>query len=842
MVGLVLVSHSRALASALSDLLHQVAGSSFPLAIAAGVGDERSEFGTDAVEIADSIQSVYSPDGVIVLMDLGSAILSAQMALELLPPEIGANVHFCPAPIVEGSIAAAVQIGLGSDPATICREAELALTPKQEQIGTTTEAPSAPETPASAFTAPAAGAKTVVVRLINPHGLHARPAARFVQAAASFDAKIDVRNLSNQKGPVSARSLNGLATLGAVAGHDIEISASGPQADTALERLSQLVEEGFGETAVEEQPPVAPAQPAPATAATPQDALPGVPISEGVALGPLYRYEATIVTVSDAAAQSIEIEQENLNAAIHSVINDIQARIRKVEATVGKEQADIFQAHLLILQDPDLLQATTDRIREQHENAAQAWQAAIQRIAQGYQELEDEYLRQRAKDVIDIGNQVLLKLTGSLSSAAGMDFEHPVVLYAHEITPTETSQIPMDKVLAILTEEGGPTSHAAILARGMGIPAVSGMHASLGELENGTLTGVDGFTGHVWLHPGEDVQHELVQRRQQWLEQRKKLLSTSQDPAAMKDGRRIEVVANIGSLKDAQTALQSGAEGVGLLRTEFLFLTRQTAPDEEEQTQVLSDIARLFGKSPVIVRTLDIGGDKRLPYLRMPDEANPFLGVRAIRLSQQHPDLFRVQARSILRAGAQGNLRIMVPMVANLDEILWARQAVEQVHAELSEEQISHAWPVEIGIMVEIPSAALLSAEFAQKVDFFSIGTNDLTQYTLAAERGNPALANLADALHPAVLRLIHQTVESAHAAGKWVGVCGELAGDPMAVPVLIGLGVDELSMSPGSIPRAKQIIRQISYTSAQAMAGQILQAQSVAQARQMASEYLQAL
>jgi phosphoenolpyruvate-protein phosphotransferase len=367
------------------------------------------------------------------------------------------------------------------------------------------------------------------------------------------------------------------------------------------------------------------------------------------------------------------------------------------------------------------------------------------------------------------------------------------------------------------------------------------------KLQDGTLLAVDGFSGNIWVDPPENVREDIKKRRDEWLTQRERLLYSSHEPAETRDGHRIEVAANIGSLADAKAAVRNGAEGVGLLRSEFLYLTRDTPPTEEEQVAILLQIGAAMSadggaERPIILRTLDVGGDKKLPYLTLPAENNPFLGVRAIRLSLANPDLFLTQLRAVLRAGEGFPYRIMFPMVANLDEVLEARRLLEQAHESLQAEGLPHCWPIETGIMVEIPSAALLSPEIAPHIDFFSIGTNDLTQYTLAAERGNPALSALTDALHPAVLLLIRGVVDAAHQHGKWVGVCGELAGDPLAVPVLVGLGVDELSMNPAGIPRAKAVLRAIDLTEARELSAQVLSAKSSQDSRKLAQDFFQEL
>ncbi len=832
MVGLVIVSHSRELANALLKLVKQVAAPTVPIAISAGVGDHRQEFGTDAVEITEAILSVDSPDGVLVMMDLGSAILSAQMAVELLPRDVAARVRFCAAPLVEGSISAGVQIGLGSDIDTVCREAVQALLPKQEHIGGTHIPAQIPENQPSAV-----GGQQIQLTLHNLHGLHARPAARFVQTAVSFNAEVTVTNLTTGKGPVSARSLNAVATLGAVEEHQIRVTASGLEADSVLQAIKALVDDNFGETTAPVAPAasVSPALDLPAI----DSALRATPISDGIAIGPLYRYQPQLPVISSAPAKNPEEEWSRFEHAIHVTSQAIRLRRQQIKEAVGEAEAAIFDAHLLILQDPDLINQTHKAIYEYHRNAAAAWGHAAAQVAASYRVLADAYLRQRAADVEDVENQVLFALAGKII-ATPIVFSEPVILYAQDITPTETAQLDMTSILGIITAGGGPTSHSAILARALGIPAVSGASPTLERLPVGTPVALDGFNGAVWVNPTLEVQAELNMRRAAWLESRQKLLKASHGLAETRDGQRVEVFANVGSAQDAQAAVENGAEGIGLLRTEFLFLTRETPPSETEQFAVLRQIGLAMGDRPVTVRTLDVGGDKEVPYIKLPPEANPFLGVRAIRMSLRNPDLFVAQLRAILRAGADFRFRIMFPMIADVDEVRQARVWLEKAHQQLVDEALPHAWPIETGIMVEIPSAALLARVLAQEVDFFSIGTNDLTQYTLAAERGNPLLSNLADALHPAVLRLIGEVVEAAHAAGKWVGVCGELAGDPLAAPVLVGLGVDELSLNAGGIPRTKSIIRALDTAEVRLLAQQALAAESASAVRKLSQAFLE--
>jgi len=845
MIGLVIVSHSKALASSLVDLARQVASPNVPLAFSGGVGDDHQEFGTDTIDIMDAIQRVYGPDGVLVLMDLGSAVLSTEMALDLLPEDMRSKIMICPAPVVEGTISAAVQASLGSDLQTAFNEARQSLLPKLEHFGFVEE-----EKPASVPVIPvgiAEESQETILDICNTYGLHARPAAQFVKTASQFDAQIQVFNLTNGKGPVNAKSMNAVATLGAVQGNRIRVIASGVQAEQALRALQKLAEDNFGESTeplsekVSKQPPLSSPELSSSKKSLPSGAEQAIPIAEGIALAPVYHYHLPPLSIPEHSIDDPQVEWMGLQAAISKTKQIILDQRRQTTTRAGEAQAAIFDAHLLILEDPDMLEAVKNTIFIEKKNGAFAWNQQVQHVADQYAALEDPYMKQRSVDVIDVGNQALYALFGEDRTAA-IQFSQPVVLVAEELTPAQTTQLDLKQVFGVITVVGGPTSHSAILARSLGIPAITGAPNSILQVAEGTLVGLDGFSGTYWMAPSPEVQNELESRRMEWIKKRESLLLASRQPAVTLDGHKVEVAANVGNLEDAQAALKNGADGIGLLRTEFLFLTRQTPPDEEEQYTALCDIGSTLNPYPVIVRTLDVGGDKPLPYIDLPPEANPFLGVRAIRLCLQKPDLFRTQLRAILRAALQANLRIMFPMIAGIEEVRQARQALLEAHQSLEKEGIPHRYPIETGIMVEIPSSALLAPSIAPEVDFFSIGTNDLTQYTLAAERGNPSLSYLADAMHPAVLNLIQKVAEAAHQHGKWVGVCGELAGDPVAAPILVGLGVDELSMNPGSVPRVKDLLRRVELKTAQEWAGRVLATESAAAARKIAQDYIKML
>ena len=815
MVNLVIVSHSSALASGVAELAGAMTlQQPIVIATAAGTGDAEHPLGTNAEEIWRAIEAAYSSDGVVVLMDLGSAIMSAEMALDFLPADKRASVRLIAAPLVEGAVAAAVQASLGGSLDEVAAEAMGALAAKLDQLGQFQ-----PQPPLKTkVTHPLAGAQDIIVTIENRLGLHARPAAQFVQTAARFQSDIFMVRVSDEARRANAKSINAVASFGARQNEAIRITAVGPDASEALQALQELVASKFGEN---DEEAAAPAVTPPPPAAVEAGTLIGVAASPGYAMGPAVLLHFAAPIVERRPIESAARERTRLQAALAAVRAATEALRDQIARSANQYDAAIFDAHLMFLNDPEFLDGVRHTIDTEHVNAEWAWKNAIDSSAQKFEAIDDEYMRARAADVRDIGRQVLAQLTGQ---GQQVELPHAGILIAIDLAPSDTARLDRSKVLGICTERGGPTSHSAILARTLGIPAVVGLGPKIMTVADGTSLVVDGQGGKILTAPTSAVIDDYTRRLEDWRLARDTARSAGAAPAVMKDGTAIEVVANIGSTEDARVALDNGAEGVGLLRTEFLFLDRRDAPGEEEQFDAYRTIAEVMGERPVIVRTLDVGGDKPLAYLDLGREENPFLGQRAIRLCLNRPDLFRTQLRAILRATPGHNLKIMFPMIADITEVRRARALLNEARTELAAEQAPLASRVDVGIMVEIPAAAILAHVLAPEVDFFSIGTNDLTQYSLAAERGNRAVAHLQDALHPAVLIQIRQTVQAASAHGKWVGVCGELAGDPAAIPILIGLGVKELSMASGSIPRAKQVIRGLNMKDAQAVAIQALQ------------------
>jgi multiphosphoryl transfer protein len=832
MVGIVLVSHSRSLALSVQELIRSMTGPGLPLALAAGAGDDHKELGTDAIEISEAIASVHSPEGVVVLMDMGSAILSAETALDLLDEPLRVGVKFCAAPFVEGAVAASVTANLGAPIEQVIEEALAALKQKQTVLtGHGAPAKSAELETASVVGTSSLSAKKARVTVRNPHGLHARPAARLILESQPFRSTITVSNLTNHRGPISIRSLSSLASLEILKGNEIEFSAEGGDADAALKKITELVQSGLGDDLNAVNGNGKPK--ARALAAMPKPGLANpLAVSSGIAIGPAVYFSEAKLEIPDTKIDDVDAEISRLRKAVAIAHDALEARGKEMKVSVGAENAGIYEAQSLALQDPELIDQAERIIRDEKANAAFAWNRANRQIVSHYETLKDDYLRERAIDLEDVGRQVLELL--AVKKSDGPTFTVPSILIADNLTPSQVSALPRKLVLGVILLDGGPTAHSSILLRALGIPAFvqSRNFCKDYDLTKPGTIALDGTAGKIWLHPELARISELTARQTEEQQRSDEEKRASTLPGETRDGHRVEIFANIGTVNDVEPALKSGAEGVGLLRTEFLFLDRESAPTEDEQIEALVAIANSLGNKTMIVRTLDAGGDKQLSYLQMPSEENPFLGVRALRLCFSHEGLFTTQLRAILRAGQWHDFRIMFPMIANVTDLNRALECLESVHRDLVKENVPHLWPVQTGIMIEIPSAALQSETLAERADFFSIGTNDLTQYTLAADRGNPELSSYQDALHPSVLRLIDMVVCGARKHKRLVAICGEAAADETAAAIFVGLGVKELSMSGAKIPHLKACLRKQSLSELQKLAHAALHCQSAAEVR----------
>ncbi|HGM5582728.1 TPA: phosphoenolpyruvate--protein phosphotransferase [Pseudomonas putida] len=667
---------------------------------------------------------------------------------------------------------------------------------------------------------------SVRVILANPHGLHARPAKVLAQLAKGFDGEIRIRLTDSGHPGVSVKSLSRLLSLGARRGQELELIAEPDIAGDALPVLLDAIEQGLGED-VEPLPafalPVAEVVHETVQAPLPGSQVQGVGAAPGIASGPAHVRIAREIDYP-LRGESCAQERARLRTALAAVNAELQALVQRSDKAIG----EIFITHQEMLADPALGDEVDLRLA-QGESAAAAWMAVIEAAASQQESLRDALLAERAADLRDIGRRVLAQLCGV---AEQTEPQQPYVLVMAEVGPSDVVRLDPARVAGIVTAQGGATAHSAIVARALGIPAVVGAGAAILLLEAGTPLLLDGQRGKVSVAPpAEELQRALAERDQR--EQRLQAAwANRHEPAVTRDGHAVEVFANIGDSSGIDKVVELGAEGVGLLRTELIFMAHPQLPDVATQEAEYRRVLDGLQGRPLVVRTLDVGGDKPLPYWPIADEDNPFLGVRGVRLTLQRPQVMEDQLRALLRAADDRPLRIMFPMVGQMHEWRAARAMVQRLREEIPVADL------QVGIMVEVPSAALLARQLAREVDFFSIGTNDLTQYALAIDRGHPSLSAQADGLHPAVLQLIDMTVRAAHAEGKWVGVCGELAADPQAVPVLLGLAVDELSVAARSVAEVKALVRQADYPTARALAHEALQQDSAEAVRALVERY----
>ncbi|TWF79896.1 phosphocarrier protein FPr [Pseudonocardia hierapolitana] len=816
LVGIVVVSHSRALADGAVALAREMAPGELAIEVAAGL--DETTFGTDAVAIAAAIGAADSGAGVVVLMDLGSAVLSAELALDLLDdPDARDRVLLCPAPLVEGLVVAAVTAAGGADREEVAAEAAAALGGKQAQLG---------GAPSDAPPAPAGDAGvTAEFTVANPHGLHARPAARLAALVRSLDgAQVRVRNATTGSDWISAASLAGLTALGALAGHRVEVGATGPGAGAAVEAVLGLASRHFDEAPTASQPaPVA----QPAARASGGGPLPASP---GIGIGPKRAAEPPVPVVPDDPAADPAVERERLDAALPVVAAEIRAGRDAAERELGKEEAAIFDAHLLLLDDPALLADARSGIAG-GASAPRAWADAAERVAAAWEAVPDPYLAARAADVRAVSAQVLRTLVGAPALVPIDDGGPAPVLVATDLAPAQAAVLDPERVAGVVLAGGSPTAHSAILLRARGVPAIVAAGPGVLDVPEGTPLVLDGAAGELVVDPEPDVLAAFRTRAEAQAEREAQARQQAAAPAVTRDGIAVLVGANVGSPADAAHAAASGADLVGLLRTEFLFLGRTEAPDVDEQEAAYREVAAALGGRRITLRTLDVGGDKPLPYLPLPAEANPFLGMRGIRLAEGFPGLLADQLLAAVRVAHETPMSVMFPMVATLDELVAARRALD---AAIAADGRGTPPGLQVGIMVEVPATALKAAAFAPHVDFFSIGTNDLTQYALAAERGNPAVAALADPLDPGVLGLVDAVCRAAGERAL-VAVCGEAAADPLAAQLLVGLGVRELSTAPPAVPGTKQVVRELDAVLAARRAADALTADGPAAVRRAA-------
>jgi len=665
----------------------------------------------------------------------------------------------------------------------------------------------------------------------NASGLHARPAAVLANLAKSFASTITLQMGDRQ---VNARSITAIMALDVPRGAKVQVVARGVDARAAVEKLARVLADGCGDEGCVPAPAPATTTTSPLSAPPPRrqptdpNLLIGVAASPGLAVGEVFQVRRMEIDVAEPG-EGVDAERRRLAAALAAAHGQLAALRAQLHAKADPAKAAIFAAHEELISDPDLLEIAESAIAK-GKSAGFAWKKAAATHADRLAALRNELLAQRANDLRDVGQRVLSLLTG-------VDVRPPAyppnsVLVAEELTPSDTAALDRSRVSGICTTRGGATSHVAILARSLEIPALAGVDPAVLDVPGGTVVILDANDGTLRLHASSEAV-AVIRRAQERSElRRRENTARALEPAITLDGRRIKVLANIGGLEDATRIAGLGGEGVGLLRSEFLFMGRRDAPTEEEQFETYKAIAEAVGPGrPLIIRTLDVGGDKPLDYLPIPKEDNPFLGERGVRVGLDRPEILRTQLRAILRATAFGKVSVMFPMIATLNEL-------RDVKAMLCEEAASLGVPpVAAGIMVEVPATAIMAAQFAREANFFSIGTNDLTQYTLAMDRGHPKLARQVDGLTPSVLTLIAHTVRGAQPLGRRIGVCGAIASDPGAVPILLGIGVDELSVSLPAIPAVKAQIRSLRFDECQRLAERALAAESAQEVRALVAD-----
>lgn len=557
--------------------------------------------------------------------------------------------------------------------------------------------------------------------------------------------------------------------------------------------------------------------------------LKGIAASSGIAIGKAFRLIEPDLSFEKTAISVVDEEINRLHSALDAAKSDLETIRDHAMANLGEDKAAIFDAHLLVLSDPELIGEIEEKVKTNKVNSESALKETTDQYVRIFEQMDNEYMKERAADIKDVSKRILAHLLGVQIQSPSMIAEE-VIIVADDLTPSDTAQLNKQFVRGFTTNIGGRTSHSAIMARSLEIPAVVGTKTITSSIQDGDLLVVDGMNGEVHVNPTPEAVQKFEEMQKNYEQQKAEWALLKNEATVTSDGVHLELAANIGSPNDIEAVLKNGGEAVGLYRTEFLFMERDQLPSEEEQFEAYKTVLEKMDGRSVVVRTLDIGGDKKLPYLQLPDELNPFLGIRAIRLCFEEQDLFRTQLRALLRASIYGKLKIMFPMIATLDEFQSAKKILLEEKQNLLNSGIKVSDDIEIGIMVEIPSTAVLADQFAKEVDFFSIGTNDLIQYTMAADRMNERVSYLYQPYNPAILRLVKMVIDGAHAEGKWAGMCGEMAGDELAIPLLVGLGLDEFSMSASSILKARNQIKQLDQKEMKALAEKALSMQTAGQ------------
>ena len=799
MVGIVIVSHSKMLAEGVKELADQMSQNKVAIIAAGGFDDESSPIGTDPFKIKEAIEALSECDGILVLMDIGSAVMNAELALDLIDEDLQKKTLLCEAPLVEGAIAAAAQAMTGAAIKAVAHEARNGLLGKQSLLQPIEDNEPQIETEPSDFD------KEIKITVPNQLGLHARPSVKLVELVNKFNLTTAIVS-TNNKPFVDANSISQISTLGAKKDDILIFKVKGNQVNDLEIALNTFTKENFGDpintnTAKIKEEPI--------NKIIPSDELIGLGVSKGIAIGKAKLLKNVLVEVKKEKADDTLLEISKLKNSIAIVLNNFKEIQQKTLKLYGKDDAEIFDFHIFMLIDAKTIQQAEQIINDESVSAAYAWYTVYTNLEKKYVDMEDAYLKERASDVVEIRNKVINEIQNNSNN--DIILTEPAILIVDEIGPAQTLSLDTEKVLGIISMHGGETSHATILARSLGIPAITSVGKAINAIKENEVLAMNGSTGSIVLeseHP-EEIKTLILEK-----EKEDKLLkerfAKAKQPAVSVDGVEFKILANVSSPKEAKIAFDNGAEGIGLYRTEFLFMNRDSAPSEEEQYTIYKQLCENMEGLPITIRTLDIGGDKQIPYLGISEENNPFLGLRGIRYCLQNTALFKTQLRALCRISADYQIKIMYPMVGVVEEVLSANELLREVQNDLKKEQILFNENMQIGIMVEVPSVLFLIPQLAKEIDFLSIGTNDLTQYLLALDRENTNVSKYFSALHPSVLTAVQRIIRLANENNLDVSLCGELARNQKATKLLSGIGLRNFSMSSPAIPSIKEIVRNL--------------------------------
>lgn len=809
MIGIVIVSHSVKLAEGVKELAEQMVQDKVKIAIAAGTDNEENPIGTDPMKVMQAIEQVYQDDDVLVLMDLGSALMNAEIGIEFLHEDVQSKVHLIAAPIVEGTLVAAVQAMMESPIEQVISEAQNALKSKQELLG---EQPNLKKHNTGTVVLFEESVEhqeeilEVTLQVPNVNGLHARPASKMVYLSKglAIDAKVSVDNNIW----VDAKSMNNLSLLGAKQNDNLYFRLKGKDALYFREQLIDFQEQNFGDKDDEIIKKVENRNDEITTYRSREGQFVGIPSSSGIAIAKTLWIKNKPIEIKNEFSDNTAHERNRFTQALQKTMYEMEQNKILSEHLLSQSELEIFDAHIAFLDDKKLKFDVFDQISQQKVTAEKAWFDQTENIKNQYKLSKNEYIRQRVTDIEDVQIQLLRKLIDV--TELDWNFKESVILLANNLQPSDTLKLDPKYVKGFILREGNENSHTSILARSLGIPAVTGVGVHINEIAKNQEIILNGTSGLIITDQKNPLWEQTKAEKEEKEKAQSELKYKSFIKAKTEDGIIVDVEANISGVSDASLAAINGADGVGLFRTEMFFMNKEKAPAEDEQFEMYCRVARRLNGTPLNIRTLDVGGDKPISYLNMPKEENPFLGLRGIRYSLKNVELFREQLRAILRASAEfQNIRVMFPMISSIYEWYQAKRELNHCKDELNQKGIKYNNNILCGMMVEVPSVVILSDNFANEADFLSIGTNDLSQYLLAADRGNSRVKNLITDLDTAVLNAIKQICRSANKFKKPVSVCGELASKEKAIPYLLKYGIRKLSVNALQIPTVKRIIRE---------------------------------